>query len=234
LITIAISQQLFELQEIDNHLMRLNRERAALDDGEKARAAKETLAAALREQEEQLNQLNAARISAEEDLAARESKLNTQQQRLMNAKSTHEVQSLERDIKALTAARGELDEKVLLLMDEIEQCTTKLDDLRAQHQEQEELLNQIESAFAAESARIDTERETLQSQRETAFAALSAVEQTKYENAASRHNGIAVAHLHDGACSACGTALTPFNLKEAKTEEWPTCESCRRFLYVKE
>jgi predicted nucleic acid-binding Zn-ribbon protein len=222
------------LQELDNHITRLKREREHLDNGDQTRAEKDTLAAALGEQEAQLNLLNTNRISLEADLEARETKLATQQTRLMNAKSAHEVQSLERDIAALTAARGELDEKVLLAMDEIEQCTAKLDELRAQHQEKETLLNEIESTFATESARIDQETAALREQRDALFATLSPVEQTKYETTAARHHGIAVAHLHDGACSACGTALTPFNLKEAKTAEWPTCESCRRFLYVKE
>lgn len=181
-----------------------------------------------------MNLLNTNRISLEGDLEARETKLNTQQTRLMNAKSAHEVQSLERDIAALTAARSELDEKVLLLMDEIDQCAAKRDELRAQHQEKENLLNNVESTCVRETVRIDQEITALREQRDTLFASLSSVEQTKYDNAASRHHGIAVAHLHDGACSACGTALTPFNLREAKTEEWPTCESCRRFLYIKE
>jgi predicted nucleic acid-binding Zn-ribbon protein len=222
------------LQEIDNHITRLKRERENLDNGDRTRAEKDTLAAALAEQEAQLNLLNTNRISLEADLEAREAKLNTQQTRLMNAKSSHEVQSLERDIAALTTARGELDEKVLLLMDDIDHCAAKLDELRAQYQEKENLLNDIESTFASETARIDGGSATLREQRDTLFATLSPVEQTKYETTASRHHGIAVAHLHDGACSACGTALTPFNLKSAKSEQWPTCESCRRLLYVKE
>lgn len=214
--------------------MRLTRERAALDNGDQTRAERNTLASALAAQEKQLNELNTNRVSLEGDLEAREAKITTQQTRLMNAKNTHEVQSLERDIAALTKAREELDEKVLLAMDEIEQCEGKLDELRGQHQEKEDLLNQIESTFAAETTRIDGEVQALNVQRETQFAALTEIEQKKYENSASRHHGIGVAHLHDGACSACGTALTPFNLKEAKTEEWPTCEACRRLLYVEE
>jgi hypothetical protein len=27
-------------------------------------------------------------------------------------------------------------------------------------------------------------------------------------------------------------ALTPYNLKEIKTKEWPTCESCGRLLFI--
>lgn len=220
------------MQEIDTQLMRLNRERAALDNGDHARAARDTLAAALQEQEQQLNLLNSARISKEDDLATREAKINTQQTRLMKAQSTHEIQALERDIKALSAARSELDETVLLLMDDIEQCAAKLDELRGQHQEQEQLLEQIENAFAAESARLDAESDVSRGRRETKFAELSAVEQKKYEDTAARHHGIAVVHIENGSCSVCGTALTPFNLKEAKTQQWPTCESCRRLLYV--
>ena|GEM_PF-1929276 len=232
MITIAISKQLFDLQEIDTHLARLSRERAALDDGSAARANLEILEKALREQEQKLDELNAARIASEEDLQARETKLTTQQTRLMNAKSAHEVQSLERDIAALTSARGELDEKVLLLMEEIEQVSAKQDDLRSQHEKQREELMQIEAQFAAETARIDGEQGQLREQREAQFAALSAVEQKKYEDTAARHHGIAVVHNENGSCSACGTALTPFILKSAKTEDWPTCESCRRLLFV--
>jgi len=223
---------LLELQEIDNHLARLSRERAALDDGSETRASLGTLENALSEQQQKLDELNATRISSEEDLKAREIKLSTQQTRLMNAKSAHEVQSLERDIAALTNARGELDEKVLLLMDEIDQCAAKLDELRAQHQENQTLLSGIESTFATETARIDGEEGQWRAQREEKFAGLSAVEQKKYEDAAARHKGIAVVHNENGSCSACGTALTPFILKSAKTEDWPTCESCRRLLFV--
>src|SRR5690606_13469181 len=159
-------------------------------------------------------------------------KLNTQQTRLMNAKNAHEVQSLERDIAALTAARGELDEKVLLLMDEIEGATAQRDELRNRHNQQQQELASIESNFSAESARINNAEAQLQSQRAEKYAALSAVEQKKYYDTAARHKGIAVAHIENGACSACGTALTPFILKAAKTEDWPTCESCRRLLFV--
>jgi predicted nucleic acid-binding Zn-ribbon protein len=110
---------LFELQEIDNRIARIKRERSKLDDGETLRSERNTLQKAVDTEKDRLNHLNTDRTDKELQLSTTEEKLTKQQTRLMNAKSAHEVTSLQRDIAGLNHARGDLDEALLMLMDEI-------------------------------------------------------------------------------------------------------------------
>ncbi len=68
--------------------------------------------------------------------------------------------------------------------------------------------------------------------REGITAQLPADEKEKYEEVAARHSGIAIVKNEGGNCSACGNTLTPFNLREARTQDWPTCENCGRLLFL--
>jgi predicted nucleic acid-binding Zn-ribbon protein len=227
-----ISRSLYELQLVDNHLAKIRRDRSHLDNGELLRAEVSTLQKAIAVEEENLNQLHRARTEKEEELKQREEKLRTQQTRLMNAKSAHEVSSLQRDIDSITKSRGELDEAVLVAMDESESCAAKLDDLRVQLAEKSTQLAGVEAQFATDAARLDDELKAALVERETAAAQLSEDETEHYEASAKRHSGVAVAANEKNNCTACGMMLTPYNLKAAKTEQWPTCESCGRLLFA--
>lgn len=227
-----IARSLFELQHIDSTMLRLQREKSKLDDGSALRAQRDTLHKALAVEEENLSAHNRARTEAEAELQKREEKLRTQQSRMMSATSAHEIASLQRDIDSITKSRGELDEAILVAMDESETTAKKLDELRAQLEEVTTQLAQVENNFSAETTRIDGELLAAARERNAAAAALDEEAREKYDAVASRHNGIAVSEARDGNCSVCGSMITPFNLKEAKTLEWPTCENCGRLLFV--
>lgn len=227
-----IARSLFELQENDNALLALQRAKAKLDDGSDLRAQRDTLQKAIATEEANLNLRNRARADAEAELKVREQKIQTQQTRLMNAKSAHEISSLQRDIDAITKSRGEFDETILSAMDEAETIAGKLAELRKQLAAISSQLQAIEENFSVETARLDEELKAAAAQRTAAANALDEDAREKYDAVAGRHAGIAVAKMEGGNCSVCGNAITPHNLKEAKSEEWPTCESCGRLLFV--
>jgi predicted nucleic acid-binding Zn-ribbon protein len=227
-----MNRELFELQETDNKITAIKRERTRLDNGEALRSQCQTLAQSIEQESAELDRLNTERAEKEEQLQSAEEKITKQQSRLMNAKNAHEVNSLQRDIEALTRARGDLDEAVLILMDEAESCSGRLTDLEQQKTEKDAELARIEQNFAAETTRLDAALKETSAARAQNAAKLSAVELKKYEDFARRFHGVAVASGQGGNCSACGTAITPYNLKEAKKQEWPTCESCARLLWI--
>jgi predicted nucleic acid-binding Zn-ribbon protein len=227
-----IARSLFELQENDNALLALQREKSRLDDGSDLRAQRDTLAKAIAVEEENLNAQNRARAAAEEELKKREQKLQTQQTRLMTAKSAHEISSLQRDIESITKSRGEFDETILSAMDEVETIAAKLDKLRGQLDAVNSQRQTVEENFAAETTRLDEALRTVAVARNSAANALNEDAREKYDAVAARHSGIAVSKFEGGNCSVCGNAITPHNLKEAKNEAWPTCESCGRLLFV--
>ena len=223
---------LWELQQTDNLITRLRREKSKLDDGTSARSERDTLTRARDEAKSQLHALNSQRSDKEAELQATEEKIAKQNTRLMNAKNAHEVDSLQRDIAALNHARSDLDEAILMLMDEAETVAGKLAELEAQLKTASAEVVAIESTFASETTRYDSELEAAQQQRESVAAQLDAASKAKYDEVAKMRHGVAVVVPQNGNCSGCGMELTTFNLREAKSQPWPICESCNRLLYV--
>ncbi|MBV9868120.1 MAG: hypothetical protein JO316_22420 [Abitibacteriaceae bacterium] len=227
-----MNRKLFELQEIDNQIAKFMRERSRLDDGSTLRSERDTLQKARDVEQERLNTLNKQRADKELELKATEDKIARQQQRLMNATSAHEVTSLERDIKALSHARGDLDEAILNLMDEAETSAARLAELEKEFQEKSAETTEAEKTFAGQTTRLENQLAVAKAKREQLVPQIEADDLAMYTRIAKAHQGVAVAHPDKGNCSACGMALTSFNLREAKSQEWPTCENCNRLLYV--
>ncbi len=221
-----------KLQNLDSKIAQCERELERLDDGSQAREAFENVRQTLEQQSAQLKGITARRKELEDESSAVESKIALQQKRLMNAKNAHEVTSLQRDIESLNHRRGELDEAVLLAMDEGETQENGLAQTRASLESAQQEKRQIEGRFTLETERLEAELEAAQSERDEIWAQLDEISQKKYAQYAERFHGLGVAHIEDGNCSACGTSITPFNLRAAKTEEWPICENCNRLLFV--
>ncbi|HEX8550894.1 MAG TPA: hypothetical protein VF681_05000 [Abditibacteriaceae bacterium] len=227
-------RSLLELQDADNTIARIKRERAKLDDGSAARSERDTLQIARDEAAAELKTVTAERTAKEDEQQAIEDKIARSNSRLMQASSAHEVSALERDLKGLGARRSELDDAILELMDTTETATSKLTNLDSQLAESAARASEIEARFRVESTRLEKEMVEAVAARERIATTVEPPSLKKYMDYAARLHGIAVAHIEKGNCSACGMALTPFNIKEAKTREWPTCESCDRLLYVEQ
>ena len=227
-----MNRKLYELQDVDNLLAKLIRDRNKLDDGGALRSERDTLAKACDAEKARLNSLHASRQDKELELKTAEEKLARQQQRLMNATSSHEVTSLERDIKALGHARGDLDEAILMLMDEAESCGLRLAELEQQFEAKAAETREAEKTFAGQVTRFENHLAATKTQRAQVVAQIEPADLEMYTRFAKAHQGLAVAHSDKGNCSGCGMALTPYNLREAKSQEWPICENCGRLLYV--
>ena len=227
-----MNRALLELQEIDNQIATYTRELGRLDDGTSARAARAELEAQLAQTLSLEGKNAAARAGAELELQTAETKIALQQKRLMNASSAHEISALERDIAALGRARGDLDENILITMDEGETLGAQVVDLEKKLAASKAQVEQIETDFASDSARLERSLKAAREKRVEAQSALSPSEQEKFAALSKKFDGVAVASAVKGNCSACGAAVLQFTLREAKNQEFPTCENCGRLIFV--
>ena len=227
-----MNRSLWELQEIDNVIIRLKRDRGKLDDGMHARGERDTLQKAFDEERTSLTRLNTNRTDAELQLKTNEEKMARQQSRLMSASSGHEITALERDIKAINTQRGNFDETILTLMDEAETSSTRLAQIEAELRAANAHLHETEANFARETARLEGELEAVRVERDAAAAKLAPDEIVKYNASAKAHANVAVARIEGGHCTVCGMTLPTNLVREAKTQMWPTCDSCGRLLFV--
>jgi hypothetical protein len=227
-----MNHALLELQEVDSAIAGLAREKAKLDDGTAARARRDELEKQVNAERERGHKLAAERTDKELQLKTTEDKLKKQQTRLMSATSAHEVKALERDIEGLGHARGDLDEALLNLMDEGEQSASRLQQLEKELTEATAEVSKVEADYAAAIKRIQATAASKVAEHQAVVAKLSPAEKAKYDSVAKSHGGIAVAKVVNGNCSVCGTNIPLLILREAKTREYPTCESCGRLLFV--
>lgn len=227
-----MNRAMLELQEVDNVLTALARAVAHLDDGTQARGARDTLQLAVHEAVVKSQATSAQRAVRELELQSAEEKIARQQSRLMNASSAHEITALQRDIEALGRARSDLDEAILNLMDEGETASLHLASLEAQLKDARAQAERVEAHFSREAARLEGELAQTRQQRVAAQARLSPAEGEKYAVFAKKFGGVAVASVVKGNCSACGAAILTFTLREAKNQEFPTCEGCGRLIFV--
>jgi predicted nucleic acid-binding Zn-ribbon protein len=227
-----MNRALLELQELDSALLALVREKNKLDNGDNARAKRDGIAAELATAKEKLAICERTRSQKEDELSATEKKIELQKKRLMNVSSAHEITALERDITGLSNARGDLDEQILTLMDEGETLTEQVGRLGRMLAVAQTQAEEAEANFVSESKRIVAVYTAKKAARPKIEEELSPAEQTKYTTAFKKFGGIAIAKVINGNCSACGTAILPFTLNEAKKQEFPICESCGRLIYI--
>ena len=208
------------------------REKARLDNGSAARATLAQLEAELAQTRESAATVAATRARAEGDLEAAETKIERQKKRIMTVSSAHEISALERDIEGLSRMRGELDETILIAMDEGETLAAQTDRETKAVADARANAEKIEADFKAQTELLDKRIANKRGERAPVIAKLSAEDKDRYAEGYKKNGGVAVAHVSGGNCTACGAEILPFTLREAKTQEFPTCEGCGRLIWV--
>ena len=227
-----MNRALLDLQLLDSAIQDATREKARLDNGSAARATLAQLESQLAQTRAEAATVAATRAKAEGDLEAAETKIERQKKRVMTVSSAGEISALERDIEGLSRMRGELDETILIAMDEGENLAAKIEQQAKEVAATRARAEQIEAEFQAQTELLDKRVAHKRAERAPVIAKLSGEDKERYSEGYKKQGGVAVAHVKGGACSACGAEILPFTLREAKTQEFPTCEGCGRLIWV--
>ncbi|MPZ22420.1 MAG: hypothetical protein GEU28_02525 [Dehalococcoidia bacterium] len=149
-----------------------------------------------------------------------------------SVRSPKELTDLDNDVKMLRRQRQALDERVLLLMDEVETA-------RAEETSIHRDLTQQEDAWAQRRQQLTNERdatqqaiEQLEGKRREANAEIPSGALSQYEDMRSRRRPAIVA-LSRGVCGGCRVELPDHIVKAARLSRTLTnCGSCNRILYA--
>lgn len=227
--------KLYRLQQVDQQLdqvvARLEQIDQILKDSRAVREAEEQSQQA----NERLEATQKALRRAEEDTRAQRRKIEQNEAALYGGGVTNpkELQDLQRESGALKRYLEVLEERQLeamLLVDEAreraESAAQSLEEIEAHREAQSaELLEEKEALLA------DLER--LQTERSTAVASIPEEELEIYETLRTSRQGLAVALVSDGTCSACGSTLSSALLGAARSpSELARCGFCGRILYA--
>ena len=224
---------LIELQKLDLRIAEIKDQRRKIPERLQAVDAPLREARQLQQQSSaSVEALVKERRSHEQDLEAQEAHTEKMKSRLSELKSNKEYQAHLFEIEVANKKKGDIEEKILLCMEKIEQ-------LQRAAKEAQEKLSAIEKTFAQEKQALDE----LEHKLSTELADLEAQQQVRATHVEkgllSRYNSIkalrkdhALAEIKEGICSGCRLQLPPQLISEVKrAEDLHTCPYCRRMLY---
>lgn len=225
---------LYELQRIDSALAVATRKYQALDPGRAEEAAAESARAiyerAVRSHHETAGDLK----DAELELKSVEGKKVDYEYKLKSGRGNwKELEQFQEEVDALGRHRNLLDERILTLMDQLEERHTA-------ESEAKQALDQAEAALAAKQEAYKVDGRTLAGQIRTLTAARAEKAPTisppllkRYEAIRAGKQGVGISKIDGDSCAVCHTNLPSEIVTSVQNDERiETCPNCGRLLCV--
>ncbi len=224
---------LIELQKIDLRIAELKEQRRKIPE------RLEMNEVPLREAKRVLQEASAStealikeRRSQEKDLEAHEDRIGKMKDRAAQLKTNQEYQAHLFEVELANKKKGEIEEKILLAMERIEQTQRVMADAQAKLKESEAVftkekatLDARDQALSAELANLDIQQKQLSGQVEKALLA-------RYNKLKTTRKDQALALVKDGICLGCRLQLPPQLVSQVKrAQDVHTCPYCYRMLY---
>lgn len=228
-------EKLIELQKTDTHIRLLKKQ---LETAEQRRAEIEQEferhASSIREIQGRRDKFNTERIDLEKQIADNKTYLERADRNLKHAQNQKEYETAMRELDALQKQIAAFETQVVEKMTAIEEVEKQLaeraEEINSIDATRVAALKEFDAEVAANKSAFNTETKN----REIVFATLPAQLASVYNRLAQRsRDGIAVAEVVNGSCSACFMALRPqMQVEVRKGQQIITCESCTRILYM--
>ncbi len=233
---IADLDKLIELQQTDTNLRRLKK---SLETAETRRAEIEQEfeqhAFSIREIQAKRDTLQAKRADLEKQIAENKTYLERASRNLQHAQNQKEYETAMRETDALQKQITALETQIVEIMVEVESVEKELaersEEINTLDTKRDAALAEFDAVMAKDKTEFDKETK----HRATAFATLPTRLASIYDRLSQRsRDGIAVAEVINGSCSACYVLLRPqVQVNVKKGDEIITCENCTRIMYMR-
>lgn len=228
-------EKLVELQKTDTNIRKLKK---SIETAEQRRANLEQEfeqhASSIREIQNRAEIAKTERAALEKQIADSKTYLERANRNLKTSTNQKEYETSMREADVLQKQISGFESQVLEKMTAVEDVEKVLaeraEEISSLEGNREKAVAEFEKELAENKAELDTELK----KRQEVFVTLPKNLATTYDRMAQRsRDGIAVAEVKNGACSACFMTLRPQMQVEIKRgDKIITCESCARILYV--
>ena len=228
-------EKLIDLQKTDTNIRRLKK---SIETAEARRASIEQEfeqhAFSIREIQGRRDRLQAERAELEKQIAENKTYLERADRNLKHAQNQKEYETAMRETDAIQKQITAFETQVIEKMTGTEEVETELasraDEINTIDAKRDQALSEFDNEVATNRAELDEELK----RRNEVFVTLPTQLASVYNRLAQRsRDGIAVAEVVNGSCSACFMSLRPQMQVEVKRgDQIITCESCTRILYI--
>ena len=221
--------QLIELQAIDMEIDRIDQaikaEQNGLDERITALAKREAL---INELQEKIVAQQKETRNLEGDMADRMDHVRERQSKMMQVQTGREQTALLKEIEDAKKSAKENEEKVVALMESIEQLTARITEEKNLLKGEKELVAEETEKVRVSIEEINKGKRDKDLRRGEQAARIKSGTLRKYDTLRQRRNGLAVVNVVDGVCQGCFMAIPPqlFNqlLRGDQLFECPTCQ----------
>lgn len=227
--------KLIDLQKSDTKIRQLKQ---AIETASERRASLEQEfeqhASSIREIQKRRDDLTAERAANEKQIAENKTYLERADRNLKHSQNQKEYETAMREIDALNKQVTALETKVVELLGSIEEVEKELETRDEEINTLDAKRSEAMTAFDLEVAGNQADLENESAKRKVVFDTLPAQLASVYDRLAQRsRDGIAVAEVVNGSCTACNMSLRPqMNVEVKKSDKIITCENCSRILYI--
>ena len=228
-------EKLVELQKTDTNIRRLKK---SIETADERRASIEQEfeqhAFSIREIQGTRDRLNAERAELEKQIAENKTYLERADRNLKHAQNQKEYETAMRETDAIQKQIAAFEAQVIEKMGGSEEVEKELEgraeEINSLDAKRDTALGEFDTQVSADKAELDEELR----KRNEVFVTLPTQLASVYNRLAQRsRDGIAVAEVVNGSCSACFMSLRPQMQVEVKRgDQIITCESCTRILYI--
>ncbi len=223
---------LLKMQEIDYYIGELERSKDYIPDMiENLKREIEECFESSKNYAERLTEAKLEMKNLELEVNATKEALEKYQEHMLTIKTNKEYDALVKEIDKSKETIASGEDKILMLMGEIEELTTKVeefegkcDDVKKENEAQlEHLQSQVDS--------VEDKRKIKEDERHNVEVRIPKNVMTVYERIRRGRGGMAVVGVRKRACGACFKQLEPQLIQEIKKgDRLITCDSCGRIL----
>ncbi|MEZ5233829.1 MAG: hypothetical protein R2755_05770 [Acidimicrobiales bacterium] len=228
---------LLTVQELDNtagalrHRLATLPERRALDE---AQTLVNRLDAELAERDGPRRELEREQRRLEDEAGALRTKADSEDRRLYSGTVTgvRELQAIQEEITSLRKRAGQLDERILELMLEIEPLAESLTDLRAAREGAEATAATATVALAEAEAAVSAELQRVEGERKAAAATVPADALARYERLRPNLSPSTVVQLVGNRCEGCPLQMPSVEVDRIRhlPAGLEDCDECGRLV----
>jgi len=229
----AVTRQLFELQELDTEIENGEQDLALktgqLGDRQVLVEAQDRLSSA----EQHLNELKKQHRSAEQDLDSLLAKIAAAEGELYGGKVTNpkELSNLQYEVTTLKAKSDEIENTTLEIIERVEAAEEAVTTATDEYKHIEEEWQQFQQQLTMDIEKLTANLADLKQQRTQLSEQIEPFAVALYERIRQQKKQ-AVAKVEQGICRACRISLSASALQRARSGQPVQCGTCGRILYI--
>jgi predicted nucleic acid-binding Zn-ribbon protein len=178
-----------------------------------------------------LESMKKERRLLEQKLQDSEEKIRKFKIQLMEIKTNKEYQAMLHEIGHMEKTAGDTEERLLIIMDELDRQDTQTADFRKKKDEEKRVMTAEKTQLEARLEHLTSEIARLEGEKPKVLTELDPAIRKRYDRILAKLHDFAVTNVAGDVCQGCHSRIPPQAVLEVKkNDQIIACQACGRLL----